>query len=517
MATNAPPAPCDSDGDGASRRAADDDNSETPARSPSLTKSVLHLASGRAAAVAIGVLSTPIVTRLYDETNFGIVGLVGATASLLYPFTSGFCYVLAMPLATSASERRALFVLTAVLGFMATAIVAVAVLIGGQWIAVACGKEELGKYLFFVPLSCLCATIATVTTMALNCRKEFGRVAVRTTVEGVVRRGVQIGAGLLGLGGSAVGLLLGSISAVLVGALTYSVSTVKTLWHADAEPFRISQLGTVAVKYKNFPRFRLWSESLTRVSGNFAMIFLGLFFPSLQVVGCYAVARSLLAVPFQLFTYTSQEVFYVEAAGNVARGESVAAATSQLLRMLSLLTAFPLTAVFVLGPLLFEVALGARWHEAGVYAQIMAPWIAIRAIGHPLAVMFDATNKMAEGLACNIVLLATQVVLMVLGGYFFGARAALACYTVGTVLVWAGILVRTIGLTQVGRIRAARLLIAPYIEALLLLAPAGMLYWVFEMRISALVAFAAVSVAYVLILNHRYPAILAKLIKRNSR
>lgn len=517
MAPDPPMSPCDPDGDSVAHTATTAAGDDPEAPSPSLVKSVAQLASGRAIAAAVTVLATPIVTRLYDETAFGILGLVTAIAMLLYPFTNGFCYVLAMPLATSVSERRALLVLSVVLGLVATVLVAVITLAGGGWIAIACGKEELGKYLFFVPLFCLCSTFASSTTMALNCRKKFGHVAVRMTVEGITRRGVQIGAALAGLGGSAAGLLLGSLSAACAGTLTFSVVAVKPLWHADGKPFRIAQLIHAAAKYKDFPRFRLWSESLIHVTNNFPMLFLGFFFSSVQIAGCYAVARTLLLLPLRLFTETSRQVFYVEAAEKVARGESAAAATSQLLRLLSVFTAFPLTTVFVLGPLLFEVALGSRWHEAGVYARILAPGVAILAIGQPLSAMFDATSRMAEGLLYNIGLLVTQAVLMFLGAYFFGARTAMACYTIGTVLVWGYILARTLGLARVGRIRAARLLVAPYIEAILLLVPTGVLYGYFEWRIPALVALAVACVVQAVIIHVRYPQIRRKLTSVLSR
>jgi len=179
----------------------------------------------------------------------------------------------------------------------------------------------------------------------------------------------------------------------------------------------------------------------------------------------------------------------------------------ELFRLLALLAAFPLSVILVLGPLLFEVVLGQPWREAGVYAQILVPWFAVIALGSPLFSMFTAKNRLGEGLAYNVVLLVTRLAALLAGGWFFGARIGLACFSGVSVIVWAYLVGRILKLAEVGRWQAACTLARCYAEAIPLLLPAGVLYWAMNMKAGALIALGGAAVVYVAVVYRRYPKV----------
>ena len=103
------------------------------------------------------------------------------------------------------------------------------------------------------------------------------------------------------------------------------------------------------------------------------------------IAALYGMAYTMIGLPSKLFTTAASTVFYVEAGDRVIHGHSATPPTKQLVRMLSVLIPFPLAVVLVLGPFVFEVFLGSRWHEAGVYAQILVPWVALVAFSSAAA------------------------------------------------------------------------------------------------------------------------------------
>ncbi|MBN2022630.1 MAG: oligosaccharide flippase family protein [Pirellulales bacterium] len=481
-----------------------------------MARSVAKLVSGRTAATLVTAVSLPILGRLYDDQSMAIFGIFSTLVLCLQPVSWGFCYSQAMPLARTLSQRRDLFVLSLLLGGASVFVLGLATMLAGPAVVAALGKPELAPYLFYLPLLCLGTTIGGVTSMTLNCERQFGLLALRAVTQDVVRRGFQIASGLLALARPAHGLLVGGLLGTYCDSFAFSFKAVRSLWRRGEQPLSWRGLKEAAYRFRSFPMFRFWNDTATACAGNFPLLFLGAFAP-LKVSGTFWMAKTLLILPVRLFTISSREVFYVEVAQRLGRGESTGRITEDLLRWLNVLMAFPLTLVLVLGPLLFEVVVGPQWHEAGVYAQILVPWIVLSSISQPLSAMFDATNRLDEGLLFNVTLLASQSAAMAAGLFLVGPRTALACCTVVTVVVSTSILARTLRLAGAGRRRVARSLVSSYGEVGLLLAPAGLLYWCGPWRWLALAAAGAAGAVYTVILDRRLPQIRRSIVARLRR
>jgi O-antigen/teichoic acid export membrane protein len=175
-----------------------------------------------------------------------------------------------------------------------------------------------------------------------------------------------------------------------------------------------------------------------------------------------------------------------------------------MFELLVVLTAFPLCVVMVAGPALCAVVLGAPWREAGVYAQLLVPWVVMMALASPLYAILLATQRLAETLAYNVVLLAARVAALLVGGLLGGPRSAVALYVVVSVVLVGWTVARTLFVAEVSRRWAARLMIRSYGESLLLLLPAGLLSF-YGRPVWAMGALGLASVAEIVILWVRFP------------
>ena len=63
----------------------------------------------------------------------------------------------------------------------------------------------------------------------------------------------------------------------------------------------------------------------------------------------------------------------------------------------------------IIGPELFTFALGSQWATAGVYAQIITPWIFVAFISTPLMSIFNVLEMQGANFWFNILLLITRV------------------------------------------------------------------------------------------------------------
>ncbi len=82
--------------------------------SDTLAKGIFIIASGTVIAQIIGIITTPIISRLYTPSDFGVLGLFTATLSIL-ALAGGFRYELAIPLPEDDKDAANLFVFFLVL------------------------------------------------------------------------------------------------------------------------------------------------------------------------------------------------------------------------------------------------------------------------------------------------------------------------------------------------------------------------------------------------------------------
>jgi O-antigen/teichoic acid export membrane protein len=180
------------------------------------------------------------------------------------------------------------------------------------------------------------------------------------------------------------------------------------------------------------------------------------------------------------------------------------------------LTSFPLAVVLVLGPLVFELLLGQRWYEAGVLAQILVPWMGLRVYYSTLTAVYPVTDRQGEYFLWNVLLLAVQFAALYVGGHFLNVRGTLALFVAVSAIMGVWPISRPLSLVGVSRRWAVMAIGRAYLEPLILLTPAGLLYWCLEAQIATLAALTAACAVYCLLLHFRHPEVVRRLLSRSA-
>ena len=440
-----------------------------------MSRSIMKLATSRGLVIAIGLMASPILGRLFPPEAFGVLGVLTTVLSVISSFAT-LGYVFALPLAETPSELRNLFVICAGLGVTVAIGVAAGSWLGAEWLGRIFHEPAVARYAHFLPLLFLVGAIRQVFDTTLSCQKRFGAVAVRNGLEISVARLSQMALNVAGMGGSPHALILGTLAGSAVSAFHSGITSIRNVFQTARERMTWAGLRAAAVKHRKFPMVQLWSITLNAVTFGLPVLVLGMRYP-VKVVGLYGMAYAMATMPVQLFVGSSSQVFYVEAGEQAARGQSLAPASRHLIRVVTLLTSLPLTAVLLLGPLLFEVFLGAPWREAGVFAQILVPWMALMSVSGPLSSAYAVLNRQEEGLFWNVLLLAGRFLALYAGGLVFGPRVTLIWFSGISVLIVAGLMWRELSLLGVSPRWAAGVLARAYVLPAVFLAPSGLIYW----------------------------------------
>jgi hypothetical protein len=159
---------------------------------------------------------------------------------------------------------------------------------------------------------------------------------------------------------------------------------------------------------------------------------------------------------------------------------------------------FPLALIAIAGGDMFAVVFGHRWAEAGVYAQILAPWTFFWFLSSPLSTLFSVLENQEFSLKLNVVIFTTRFLSLATGGILRDARLAIILFSATGVLVYGYYTFAVLRASGVAIGRMTRFLGARIVEMLpagavaVLLKSVGAGTWVICLAASALLAVPAV-------------------------
>lgn len=477
--------------------------------SDELGKSVTKLALGRVASVVTALVTAPILARLYDPVHFGVLALLASVAGILSVF-AGLGYGQAIPMSTNRGEARALIRLCLVTTAVLMAPFVMLAATAGKSLADLLGLQST-RFIWFIPVIFLLSSITGIINYALAREHKFGTVAVSTFANDNVARVAQIFLAWT-VGASTVGLVLGQIIGALVGLLIGGFVTVKSLDRRSTDLVSPHYaLRDVAKSYSQFPKVQLWNNALNKVSVSLPVVIIGALF-GLVPAGYYSFSRRLLVLPMVVLSSSMGHVFYPEAAREWQETHAMRDTITKTVRILSRTGVFFLTAVALLGPFLYSIIFSEKWREAGVYAQIITPWLLLVFVTSPVSTAFLVARREKSLLAYNVLLVLARSAALLFGSWVAGPRLALLLFSGVSLIIWIHQLAYLLKLGKANRRNTAALLLREGLSALLLLLPAFVAYRLMDLPFLSLGLAAAAAVGHCGLLLRREPALRASLL-----
>ncbi len=364
---------------------------------------VLTLLSGSAVAAVISFGAQIILARLYTPTDFGVANYFISVLSILITFSS-LRYEDAVML--PADDREA-----AALGWGAL------LLVGGFSLALlgltpvreqAAAWVEVPGLAPFVPL--IPAALFSMRLFKVlenwHTRKSAFRKVSRVQVSSnLMMSAYRLAVGFARPAPGAGGLIGGFVAAQVLGAAIYGRHAVRAWGRTFREAFAWAPIRAGYLRYYTFSVFSTPSALIGIVLIRLPLLLLPLIGFSEDVLGRYAVATNLMAIPFSLIGTSVGQVFFVQAA-EARRSGGLGRLLENVHQRLVMLGIFPTLAVMLAGPQLCGLIYGPEWREAGVYLQLLAAWLFLAAVVSPLTYVYDVLEKQRAALIVNLTSLA---------------------------------------------------------------------------------------------------------------
>jgi lipopolysaccharide exporter len=374
------------------------------------------------------VVAGPVLARLYDPEAFGLLSVYSAVLFILLA-ASSLRFDLAIPIASDPVEAVHLLMLSITLALMTSLILGAILLAWGAPLADALGAMPLTPFLWLLPIALFVSSVAQALSSWSTYHRSFPAIGRMRAMQGVTQ---AISQGVLGVAHAGpFGLLLGDAAGRLVGIEQLLRKLFATLRATD-----LSFAATLryARERWGFARVMTAASLLNAVSLQVPFLLIPSLF-DLQASGQYFLAYRVLVLPAALVAAAVSQVFFGEASSrredpqglhDLARSATVA------LFVFSIPT---YAIVAVAGAGLIETVFGAQWRLAGVYAQIMAPWVLVWSVASPISALLLIGRRERESLAFTTAELGLKAASLGIGAVLNSLTAGLVILTVVSVLI----------------------------------------------------------------------------------
>lgn len=357
--------------------------------------------AGTGLAQLILVATTPVLSRLFDPVEFGILTAFLLIPNALLPAIGGK-FEVAMVLPKSNGTARRL------LGFASQTCIVISLLFM-TWILVS--GESSRPLALLEPAFLFLAGHVLILQYMLNRRADFKRLGFVKVIVSAVTVTTMLAAGLAG--GSASSLIFASLLGQAVALASLLCWTSPEIRGFVAITSRAAR--PVLCRNRSYPTLNATSSLL----GGFTLALPLLTFEwwcSQADLGQLGMMIRVTAAPAALVTISIGQVNLRIVSKLVQGGQS---ALRHVLKIFGVLFGAAVPAAIVTaiwGPDIFTFALGNDWRESGQLAAIYAPALAIRFAVSPLSSTLGATRHNALGMAWRVLaFIVTLTVVLVVG------------------------------------------------------------------------------------------------------
>jgi O-antigen/teichoic acid export membrane protein len=367
---------------------------------------IVTLVGGTAAAQAIALAATPLLTRLYGPAQMGELGLFTAFIGVAGVMVSGR-YELAIPGATN--DDDALSLVRLALGL--SIILGIASAAG---LAMLQGLSILSYEIlpWWSAPAALPAIVAFGWFSALRYwhlrHRRFGDISRVMLVQSGARVATSVGMGFASA--SSGGLLVGEVAGRVLGVARLLAGLRRQVsWRGLAT----GPVAAVARRYRSFPSLLLPSTLLDVAALSLPVPLIAHYFGA-AAAGTFLTVQRLSLLPAALVATGAGDVLHVSAVDALASGDGAARRLlhRSFWRLLAaaLMIFVPLA---VAAPLALPRFLGAGWNDAAPVFIALVPWSIANLVVSPLSRILAVSDHKHRKLVYDVLALVALVVAIV--------------------------------------------------------------------------------------------------------
>lgn len=379
-------------------------------------KNVSTLALGTIISQLLLFLSSPILTRLFSATDFGLLALFNSIAVVSAIVTTGrFEFAIGLPEKNEKASR--IIGLIAMLSFSVSLLYLVIIFVLKNWAGPGFAHNQFLQLpiAYLVPVMTFAIALFTAFQYWNQRFKAYKLVSSANAFLVILGVVLNIVFGLIGY--KKYGLIFSLVLAQIIAIIPVFYNFYRSGYFHFSRP-----KGNVALarEYKDFPKYMLISDLSLTTSQQIVPILFTILFNS-ATVGLYSLANRMLKVPSVVLTASIGNVFRNDAIDVLrSTGNCRSLYLSTLKKLIFLaIPIYGFLAIF--SPQLFIWLFGSSWLESGYFARIICISTIFDFLAVPLSALFYVVHKQKLYMRIQFLNAVFGILFIYAGHWLFGS------------------------------------------------------------------------------------------------
>ena len=368
-------------------------------------RNLLVLVSGSMLAQLIGIVASPILSRLYSPADFGVIGVIMGVVGLVSVLGS-LKYEMALVVESDDSKAERLQTLCWRLLLASTVLSGVAILPARLWMSHFINDETLLTFLPWAFPIIFLTGLYEIYSFRLNRERRYKSLSTANVSRRLSLVLTQVFFGFCGA--QALGLILGNLIGAVVAVLVLLLTNRKILLFTKASS---SDLKDVAKEHYRFAVYSAPQQFMNSLSQYLPVYLLGVFYGAAEV-GSYWFAMRLLQLPAGIVGQSIRQIYYKEAAELINDWHGLRTLFRKTTFVLTCLIIPLVLVISIYGEEIFNMIFGEEWKMAGQFSQWMMIWIGGAFINPPAMALFSICGKQKILLVYDTILLCFRFIIM---------------------------------------------------------------------------------------------------------
>ncbi len=388
-------------------------------------RNIAKLFSANVIAGVVGLAFYPVLTRLYEPADFGLLSLFSSIVGVLVILsTADLQYAIMLPKDNSQANAVAHNAL-----ICTVCVVAVTLLSGifAKPIANLFNAEGLAKIWWLIPIMVLICAVWNIANYHFTRNKSFSYISAYLLTQGTL---IPVFKLIFALAGATVGgLIYGSVAGAAIAVCAVMLTAI-TRNKITLIPSSALERKQALHTFRRFPIFSLPRSVINNLSSNIPSLLLTPFF-GLAPIGLFSIGLTFGFRPVNMLENSVYQVFFQQISQSVNQRQPIMPTIRKFVRYTLLILA-PLTiAGLLLLSYLTGWLLGNEWVETGHYLRILLPWLVTSLFVAPICFLSDIFQKQPQALGFEILLISCRIIGMAIGIWTDNFSLSVLGYSIG--------------------------------------------------------------------------------------
>ena len=390
---------------------------------------VTKITTGTALGQICAIIAIPIISRLYEPDEIGVLNIVKSIAGVIAII--GSLRLERAIILVDENDRVRLFFVCIYILCIITSISAVVIWVNGE---IFSDWFDLPQTILpFIPVLILFSGLFNIFTSLSNSYLLYVSISLSLVITSFIGYFLKVFNGYI-FETNYLGLLFAEIAGIFCSLLILMLGLRKKIgnWFKNLPSLEFSK--KILKQEREFLKY----DNLTSLLNNFSWLmpvfFLSVYFNN-AIVGYYAFGFTLLRLPMNLLGKAIGNVFY-KSSSMKKNNEEIAEESLNVIQKLFFFGSLPTVLIGLFGKEIFTLFLGAEWGEVRVFSQILSFWSLVWLISSPISNLFYTLRLQKSFLIFMVVSVLLRALAFILGGELGNVYWTLISFSISSVIIY---------------------------------------------------------------------------------